>query len=67
MFLPFVLHLQTTLGLTPTQAGLLTAPMALVAATMGPFIGRLSDRVNAKLRCCPACWAWSSAWRLSQP
>ncbi|MEU0804949.1 DHA2 family efflux MFS transporter permease subunit [Streptomyces sp. NPDC005970] len=48
MFLPLVLHLQTTLGLTPTQAGLLTAPMALIAATMGPFIGRLSDRVNAK-------------------
>ncbi|MET8981388.1 MFS transporter [Streptomyces sp. NPDC004539] len=48
MFLPLVIHLQTNLGLIPAQAGLLTVPMALLSATMGPFIGRLSDRVNAK-------------------
>jgi EmrB/QacA subfamily drug resistance transporter len=48
MFLPLVLHLQTALGLSPTKAGLLTAPMALVSAVMGPFTGRLSDRMNTK-------------------
>ncbi|OXY88795.1 multidrug transporter [Streptomyces diastatochromogenes] len=48
MFLPLVVHLQSALGLTPTQAGLLTAPMALVPAVMAPFTGRLSDRVSAK-------------------
>ncbi|SOD90822.1 MFS transporter [Streptomyces sp. Ag109_G2-15] len=40
--------LQSAHGLTPTQAGLLTAPMALVPAVMAPFTGRLSDRVSAK-------------------
>lgn len=48
MFLPLVIHLQTNLGLTPAGAGLLTVPMALLAAGLGPFTGRLSDRVNAK-------------------
>ncbi|MEU6375403.1 DHA2 family efflux MFS transporter permease subunit [Streptomyces sp. NPDC046909] len=48
MFLPLVLHLQTSLGLSPTKAGLLTAPMALLSAVMGPFTGRLSDRMNTK-------------------
>ncbi|MGV9383082.1 DHA2 family efflux MFS transporter permease subunit [Nonomuraea sp. NPDC003707] len=48
MFLPLVIYLQSALGLSPTQAGLLTAPMALISGVMGPFIGRLSDRVGGK-------------------
>ncbi|MFC4563645.1 DHA2 family efflux MFS transporter permease subunit [Nocardiopsis mangrovi] len=48
LFLPMVIYLQSALGLSPTQTGLLTAPMALVSGLMGPFIGRLSDRVNGK-------------------
>ncbi|WIX98160.1 MFS transporter [Amycolatopsis mongoliensis] len=48
MFLPLVVYLQTVLGLTPTKAGLLTAPMSLVTGVMGPFVGRASDKVNGK-------------------
>ncbi|MFE2033931.1 DHA2 family efflux MFS transporter permease subunit [Streptomyces scopuliridis] len=48
MFLPLVIYMQSALGLSPTGAGLVTAPMALVSGLMGPFIGRLSDRVNGK-------------------
>ncbi|MET7784181.1 DHA2 family efflux MFS transporter permease subunit [Streptomyces sp. NPDC005388] len=48
MFLPLVVHLQSALTLTPTRAGLLTAPMALVSGLMAPFAGRLSDRVSGR-------------------
>ncbi|AXG79460.1 DHA2 family efflux MFS transporter permease subunit [Streptomyces paludis] len=48
MFLPLVIYMQSALGLSPTDAGLVTAPMALVSGLMGPFIGRLSDRVSGK-------------------
>lgn len=48
MFLPIVVYTQDVLGLTPTKAGLLTAPMSLLSGIVAPFIGRLSDRVNPK-------------------
>ncbi|MEU3617960.1 DHA2 family efflux MFS transporter permease subunit [Streptomyces sp. NPDC006872] len=48
MFLPLVIYTQSALGLSPTDAGLLTAPMALLSGLLGPFVGRLSDRVNGK-------------------
>jgi EmrB/QacA subfamily drug resistance transporter len=48
MFVPLVVYIQTVLGLTPTKAGLLTAPMSLLAGMLAPFVGRLSDRANAK-------------------
>jgi EmrB/QacA subfamily drug resistance transporter len=48
MFVPLVVYTQNVLGLTPTQAGLLTAPMSLLSGILAPFIGRLSDRGNAK-------------------
>ncbi|MTD59037.1 DHA2 family efflux MFS transporter permease subunit [Amycolatopsis pithecellobii] len=48
MFIPLVLFVQEVLGMTPTQAGLLTAPMSLLSGIVAPFIGRLSDKVNAK-------------------
>jgi len=48
MFLPLVIYIQEVLLLTPTQAGLVTAPMSLLSGIIAPFIGRLSDRVNPK-------------------
>jgi MFS family permease len=48
MFLPLVVYTQNVLGLSPTGAGLLTAPMSLLSGLIAPFIGRLSDRANAK-------------------
>lgn len=48
MFLPLVIYIQDVLLLTPTQAGLVTAPMSLLSGIIAPFIGRMSDRVNPK-------------------
>lgn len=48
MFVPLVIYTQSVLGLSPTEAGLLTAPMSLLSGLLAPFIGRLSDRSNAK-------------------
>ncbi|MPZ82999.1 MAG: DHA2 family efflux MFS transporter permease subunit [Actinophytocola sp.] len=48
MFIPLVVYTQNVLGLSPTEAGLLTAPMSLLSGIIAPFIGRMSDRVNAK-------------------
>lgn len=48
MFLPLVIYIQSVLGLTPTMAGLLTAPMSLLSGIIAPFVGRASDKVNGK-------------------
>ncbi len=48
MFVPLVVYTQNVLGLSPTQAGLLTAPMSLLSGVIAPFVGRMSDRRNAK-------------------
>lgn len=48
MFLPLVIYIQSVLGLTPTMAGLLTAPMSLLSGLVAPFVGHLSDKVNGK-------------------
>ncbi|GAB2961304.1 DHA2 family efflux MFS transporter permease subunit [Amycolatopsis acidiphila] len=48
MFVPLVVYIQDVLGMSPTAAGVLTAPMSLLSGIVAPFIGRLSDRVNAK-------------------
>ena len=48
MFVPLVVYTQNVLGLTPTQAGLLTAPMSLLSGIVAPFVGRMSDRTSAK-------------------
>jgi MFS family permease len=50
MFLPLVIYIQSVLGLTPTMAGLLTAPMSLLSGIVAPFVGNLSDKVNGKYR-----------------
>lgn len=48
MSLPLMFYLQTVRGLTPTQAALMTAPMAVISALMAPFIGKAIDRMNPK-------------------
>ncbi|MDQ0377349.1 DHA2 family efflux MFS transporter permease subunit [Amycolatopsis thermophila] len=48
MFLPLVIYIQDVLLLSPTSAGLITAPMSLLSGLLAPFIGRLSDKVNPK-------------------
>jgi EmrB/QacA subfamily drug resistance transporter len=48
MFVPIVLYVQDVAHFSPTEAGLLTAPMSLLSGIIAPFIGKLSDKVNAK-------------------
>ncbi|MFE6614777.1 DHA2 family efflux MFS transporter permease subunit [Amycolatopsis sp. NPDC057786] len=48
MLLLFVIYVQSVLGLSPADAGLLIAPLAVVSGGVAPFAGRLSDRVNPK-------------------
>ncbi|WP_410661205.1 MFS transporter [Amycolatopsis sp. lyj-112] len=48
MPLLLIIHFQSVLGLSPTHAGLLIAPMALTSGTVAPFAGRLSDRMNPR-------------------
>ncbi|EMD29715.1 DHA2 family efflux MFS transporter permease subunit [Amycolatopsis azurea] len=41
-------YVQSVLGLSPADAGLLIAPLAVVSGSVAPFAGRLSDRVSPK-------------------
>ena len=38
------LYLQSALGYSPSDAGLITLPMAVTMTIMGPIAGRLSDK-----------------------
>lgn len=49
MSFPFMLWAQAVRGWSPTEAGLLFIPMAIVTATMAPVIGRLADRVAPRI------------------
>ena len=44
MFIPLMYWLQTVAGATPTQSGLLTAPMSVLALLLTPVAGYLTDR-----------------------
>jgi EmrB/QacA subfamily drug resistance transporter len=44
MSFPLMLYAQGVRGLTPTQAALLLAPMAVVSGLLAPVVGRLTDR-----------------------
>lgn len=44
MILPLMFYAQSVCGLSPTQAALLTAPMAVATGVLAPFVGRLVDR-----------------------
>ncbi len=46
---PIMLYAQSVRGMTPTQAALLLAPMAILSGGLAPFTGRLTDRVHPRL------------------
>ncbi|MET9912436.1 DHA2 family efflux MFS transporter permease subunit [Streptomyces sp. NPDC006476] len=46
--LPFTLYLQSVLGLSALQAGLATAPSAVVNMALSPVFGRWADRHGAR-------------------
>jgi EmrB/QacA subfamily drug resistance transporter len=48
MALPFMLYAQKALGLTPTEAGLLLIPLALLAAVLAIPAGALIDRTHPR-------------------
>ena len=48
MILPLMFFAQSVCGLTPTQAALLTAPMAVATGVLAPFVGRLVDRSHPR-------------------
>ncbi len=48
LFLPFVIYLQSVLGMSAIQAGLTIIPMSLVSMPVAPFAGRLADRIGGK-------------------
>lgn len=49
MFIPIMYWLQSAAGVSPTVAGLLTAPMSVVALVLTPAAGALSDRVSPRV------------------
>ena len=48
LFLPFVIYLQSVLGMTALQAGLAIVPMSLVSMPLAPIAGKLADRIGGK-------------------
>ncbi|MEU8800326.1 DHA2 family efflux MFS transporter permease subunit [Spirillospora sp. NPDC048819] len=48
MFLPLTIYLQSVLGYSALQAGLILAPTSALSAVLSPVAGRLSDRIGGK-------------------
>ncbi|MFI1509487.1 DHA2 family efflux MFS transporter permease subunit [Streptomyces sp. NPDC020597] len=48
LVLPFNLYLQSVLHMSAMKAGLVLAPSSVVSMALGPFAGRLADRVGGK-------------------
>ncbi len=48
MAFPLTFYAQGVLGLSPTGAALLTAPMAVVSGLLAPLVGRLIDRAHPR-------------------
>ncbi|MBV9026644.1 MAG: DHA2 family efflux MFS transporter permease subunit [Streptomycetaceae bacterium] len=46
--LPFAIYLQSVLGMSPLQAGLVTAPSAVANIVASPVLGRIVDRRGAR-------------------
>ncbi len=67
MTFPLMLYAQGVRGLTPTQAALLMAPMAVISAALAPLVGRLTDRHHPRyvaglgLICFPVSLVWLAA------
>jgi Na+/melibiose symporter-like transporter len=67
MGFPLMLYAQEVRGLSPTQAALLLAPMAVVSGALAPFVGRLTDRAHPRIiagigmLCFPVALVWMAA------
>ncbi|GGG71742.1 MFS transporter [Salipiger pallidus] len=48
MIILLPIYMQTVLGMTPLQAGLLLLPGGLLMGLMAPFVGRMFDKVGAR-------------------
>ncbi|MFK0239601.1 DHA2 family efflux MFS transporter permease subunit [Microbacterium sp. NPDC090281] len=48
MPVPLAFYFQVARGLDPTLAALMLAPMAVVSGVLGPFVGKLSDRIGPR-------------------
>jgi MFS family permease len=48
LVLPFNLYLQSVLHMSAMKAGLVLAPSSVVSMALGPFAGRLADRIGGK-------------------
>jgi EmrB/QacA subfamily drug resistance transporter len=48
LFLPFTIYLQSVLGLTALQAGLVYVPSSIISMILTPILGRLTDRIGGK-------------------
>ncbi|GAA2420970.1 DHA2 family efflux MFS transporter permease subunit [Actinomadura vinacea] len=48
MALPLTLYLQTVLGLSALQTGLVMAPSSVVSMLLAPLAGRLTDRIGGR-------------------
>ncbi len=49
MGFPLMLWAQVVRGYSPTEAGMLLIPMALVSIVLAPMVGKLSDRVHPRI------------------
>ena len=47
-FLPITIYLQSVLGYSAIKAGLILAPMSLIALLLAPIAGKMSDRIGGK-------------------
>ena len=46
---PLMFYLQGVKGLSPTSAGLMLLPMAIIAGILAPLVGRLADRLDPRI------------------
>ncbi|MDQ1616881.1 MAG: hypothetical protein QOJ60_2820 [Actinomycetota bacterium] len=47
-FLPFTIYLQSVLGYSAIKAGLILAPMSVIALVLAPVAGKMSDKIGGK-------------------
>jgi EmrB/QacA subfamily drug resistance transporter len=47
-FLPVTIYLQSVLGYSAIKAGLILAPMSLIALILAPIAGKMSDKIGGK-------------------
>ncbi|MCP9950146.1 DHA2 family efflux MFS transporter permease subunit [Actinomadura madurae] len=62
MFLPMTIYLQSVLGFSALEAGLVMAPSSIVSMFLAPVAGRMSDRIGGKFILMAASPSTASAW-----